>query len=201
MRSRVEILALLAFFFFGFGCANADGGRSSDDDRIDLEWLNHRASEFTQFGYNPFKREIAGPELMALTSEGVVKRIGEPLTRETTEVPDQSGSDFDTKVTFQYDGFLIGVIDYGLGIPCSAINYLEVVGNTEPLKYGLEIGRSTRSDIASIFSPAGLSLSTHGLVISVPAIERDDQFVPPVTYIVVSFEFDEFEILKKVRIE
>lgn len=192
--------AIATLFFIAIGCASGMTDTLSVDDHVDVDWLENRTSDHTRFAHNPFKKEVAGRSPMTLTCAELVERLGEPLKREVTKLRGRSDYD-DPMVILTYDGFSIGVVDNGLGFSRSVTRYIEISGDTEPLKLGLVVGQTTRGEIMKIFAETTLVKAAHGLVMSAPASEADDQYDYDTSTLNVIFEFDEIGILKTVKIE
>ena len=197
MRAPISILSTLLFA----GCAHAGAEPTLSEATVDIDWLEHRASEFTRFAFNPFEQEISGPALMGMKYAGLIERLGQPVDRERSEVTDRSGVLTNTQVVLHYHDFSVAVVDYGLGLNRSAIQDLAITGNSQKMKYGLLIGESSRRDVLSTFPSDELSPTGSGLYMLVPAIERDDRFEPAVTYMTIRFFFDKHGVLTKVRID
>lgn len=138
---------------------------------------------------------------MGLRYAAVIDRLGTPASRDAAEIVDRSGVSKNTRVTLHYDGFSLAITDYGQGLAQSTIQYLEIFANAEALKYDLAIGRSTRSDVRRRFDAQATHETAEILEFLAPAIERDDRYEPPVTYIVVRFTFDASNRLQTIRID
>ncbi len=109
---------------------------------------------------------------------------------------------YDPMIILAYDGYSVGVVDNGLGFSRSTISYLEIFDNTEPLKYQMKIGKTTRSDVVAILAGVHTVEIEHGFAYSALAGEPDDRFdLDHVSHLNVGFLFDESEVLQKVKVQ